>query len=322
MSEPSNDRGGDDRGRPPRHLPRRGARGHRRASRPGTRCTSCPRGRAGPGRSPCCCWSARAWCSQPPCASANTPRAARWCVARAAWSSPPRRLGHRADASRCASVSASRPARCWCTSTTPRRRPSSRGWSRSTTSAWSSCCARSADDSSARAPGRARRRSCSWRARARPARSMVAPGPGVVSDVRVRPGRRWRPATRSSRSSRTARADRGRRPVPRPLPAAAGRRRHPPYSSRSRASRTAATTSSCARSPTRSSVRPRPCATSGATARARSRSSGPVVVVDTDLPSDTFVADDTEYRVYDGVQGRARGPGCARRPRWKTWFRP
>jgi biotin carboxyl carrier protein len=31
---------------------------------------------------------------------------------------------------------------------------------------------------------------------------------------------------------------------------------------------------------------------------------GPVVVVETVLPSDTFVADDTEYRVYDGMQGR------------------
>ncbi len=30
---------------------------------------------------------------------------------------------------------------------------------------------------------------------------------------------------------------------------------------------------------------------------------GPVVVVETLLPSDTFVADDTEYRVYDGMQG-------------------
>lgn len=30
---------------------------------------------------------------------------------------------------------------------------------------------------------------------------------------------------------------------------------------------------------------------------------GPVVVVETVLPSDTFVADDTEYRVYDGMQG-------------------
>ncbi|WAS95764.1 HlyD family efflux transporter periplasmic adaptor subunit [Nannocystis punicea] len=30
---------------------------------------------------------------------------------------------------------------------------------------------------------------------------------------------------------------------------------------------------------------------------------GPVVVVETELPSDTFVADDTEYRVYDGMQG-------------------
>ncbi len=30
---------------------------------------------------------------------------------------------------------------------------------------------------------------------------------------------------------------------------------------------------------------------------------GPVVVVVTELPADTFVADDTEYRVYDGMQG-------------------
>jgi biotin carboxyl carrier protein len=30
---------------------------------------------------------------------------------------------------------------------------------------------------------------------------------------------------------------------------------------------------------------------------------GPVVVVVTELPSDTFVADDTEYRVFDGMQG-------------------
>lgn len=30
---------------------------------------------------------------------------------------------------------------------------------------------------------------------------------------------------------------------------------------------------------------------------------GPVVVVETELPADTFVADDTEYRVYDGMQG-------------------
>lgn len=30
---------------------------------------------------------------------------------------------------------------------------------------------------------------------------------------------------------------------------------------------------------------------------------GPVVVVVTELPSDVFVADDTEYRVYDGMQG-------------------
>lgn len=30
---------------------------------------------------------------------------------------------------------------------------------------------------------------------------------------------------------------------------------------------------------------------------------GPVVVVETVLPSETFVADDTEYRVYDGMQG-------------------
>ncbi len=31
--------------------------------------------------------------------------------------------------------------------------------------------------------------------------------------------------------------------------------------------------------------------------------SGPVVVVETVLPSDTFEADDTEYRAYDGMQG-------------------
>lgn len=30
---------------------------------------------------------------------------------------------------------------------------------------------------------------------------------------------------------------------------------------------------------------------------------GPVVMVETVLPSDTFVADDTEYRVFDGMQG-------------------
>ena len=30
---------------------------------------------------------------------------------------------------------------------------------------------------------------------------------------------------------------------------------------------------------------------------------GPVVVVETELPADTFVADGTEYRVYDGMQG-------------------
>ncbi len=30
---------------------------------------------------------------------------------------------------------------------------------------------------------------------------------------------------------------------------------------------------------------------------------GPVVVVETTLPSETFVSDDTEYRVYDGMQG-------------------
>ena len=31
--------------------------------------------------------------------------------------------------------------------------------------------------------------------------------------------------------------------------------------------------------------------------------SGPVVVVETVLPDDTFIADDTEYRVFDGMQG-------------------
>jgi biotin carboxyl carrier protein len=31
--------------------------------------------------------------------------------------------------------------------------------------------------------------------------------------------------------------------------------------------------------------------------------SGPVVIVVTELPSDTFVSDDVEYRVYDGMQG-------------------
>lgn len=31
--------------------------------------------------------------------------------------------------------------------------------------------------------------------------------------------------------------------------------------------------------------------------------SGPVVVVETELPSDLFIADETEYRVYDGMQG-------------------
>ncbi|MFY0534572.1 biotin/lipoyl-binding protein [Nannocystis pusilla] len=106
-------------------------------------------------------------------------------------------------------------------------------------------------------------------ARARAERSVVAPEPGVVSDVRVRPGQALAPGD----AVVAVEQDAAQTVVVGLFLAITGRCSAPPTPasrSRSRASPTAARTSSCARSPTRSSVRPRPCATSGATARAPS----------------------------------------------------